>query len=80
MQSACAWPVPTPKEWKPSAACTAAVQEAHVQQGAGKWDNPNTYNFCPIEARLVRNKLPFTLNLRLQPVYSVRSPSFAEYG
>ena len=28
LQSACDWPVPTPKDWQPSEACTAAVQEA----------------------------------------------------
>eukprot|EP01052_Picozoa_sp_SAG31_P037279 SAG31_NODE_4791_length_2954_cov_2.206305_2_plen_259_part_00 len=26
-----------------------AVAQARAEQGAGKWDNPNTYNFCPIE-------------------------------
>ena len=46
LQTACDWPVPTPKDWQPSEACTAAVQEAHSQQGPGKWDNANTYNFC----------------------------------
>jgi hypothetical protein len=24
---------------------TSLAQEAHAQQGPGKWDNPNTYNF-----------------------------------
>ena len=52
LQSACDWPVPTPKDWQPSEACTAAVQEAHAQQGSGKWDNPNTYNFCTIEGQV----------------------------
>lgn len=52
LQTACDWPVPTPKDWQPSEACTAAVQEAHSQQGPGKWDNANTYNFCTIEGQV----------------------------
>ena len=52
LQTVCDWPVPTPKEWQPSEACTAAIEQAHMQQGPGKWDNPNTYNFCSIEGQV----------------------------
>ena len=72
LQAACAWPVPTPKEWIPSAACSAAVQEAHAQQGPGKWDNPNTYNFCPIEARLDST----LISRPWPPILPVSRPSF----
>jgi len=39
----CNFPVPTPKSWKPSAACVSARNEIQQQSGADKWDNPNTY-------------------------------------
>ena len=58
LQTACDWPVPTPKDWQPSEACTAAVQEAHSQQGPGKWDNANTYNFCTIEGQVPGPAVP----------------------
>ena len=38
IQAACDWPVPTPKDWKPPAACASARAEAQAQSGAGKWD------------------------------------------
>lgn len=52
IKDTCKFPTPTQAGWLPPPGCQALIDQLHTQSGAKFWDNPNTYNFCPIEGAL----------------------------